>query len=451
MGYYKINSMKYLSIIPFHGLLNWSVQYLTNSKIGFTTAFPMVRIGDFLSRNRTPIIIEDKKEYVRVRIKTHNGGVERRERNNVLGKNIGTKKQYVISEGQFIVSKIDARNGAMGIVPKELNGAIVTQDFLPYDINTTLINPEYFVLVCTTKPFIEFCQSCSSGTTNRQRVNEEDFLNIRIPVPKLKEQGVIVNNYNSLIFKALAIEKKCEKNEESIKKYLNTALGLLRVKKTNVSSLSFIHFKDTLVRWDAYLIDEGLTSCYPVVTLGSISHDIATGTTPPTSNKEYFGGEIKFFTPSDINGIMYLSKSERFITRKAVDDRKARLFHESDLLFVGIGSTIGKVGLVNDKVVSSNQQITGITLDTTRILPEYAFYYLTYNKDISTAKQSKTTLPIMNQEKIAKIPIPLPKIDKQKEIVIHLNHKKEEIKQLKDNVKDLRSKAIKQFENIIFE
>ena len=206
-----------------------------------------------------------------------------------------------------------------------------------------------------------------------------------------------------------------------------------------------------MVRWDAYLIDEGITSTYPVVTLGSVSHDIATGTTPPTNNKEYFGGEIKFFTPSDINGTMYLSKSERFISRKAVDNRKARLFHKSDLLFVGIGSTIGKVGLVNDNVVSSNQQITGITLDITRILPEYAFYYLTFNKDVSTAEQSKTTLPIMNQEKIARIPIPLPKIRKQKEIVIHLNHKKEEIKQLNENVEKLHSQAIKHFENIIFE
>ena len=72
----------------------------------------MVRIGDFLSRSRTPITIDDGKEYVRVRIKTRNGGVERREKNNVLGKNIGTKKQYVISEGQFIISKIDNGNCA---------------------------------------------------------------------------------------------------------------------------------------------------------------------------------------------------------------------------------------------------------------------------------------------------------------------------------------------------
>ena len=131
----------------------------------------------------------------------------------------------------------------MGIVPKELDGAIVTQDFLPYDIDTTQINPEYFVRVCTTKPFIEFCQSCSSGTTNRQRINEEEFLNIKIPVPKVKGQGVIIKEYKSLILKELAIEKKCEKKEEALKKYLNSVLGLLRVKKENVSSLSFIHFK----------------------------------------------------------------------------------------------------------------------------------------------------------------------------------------------------------------
>jgi hypothetical protein len=86
MGENRLNTKKFLSIVSFRNLLNWSVPYLTGSKIEFTTAYPMVRIGDFLRRNRMPITIEDGKEYVRVRIKTHNGGVERREKNNVLGK-----------------------------------------------------------------------------------------------------------------------------------------------------------------------------------------------------------------------------------------------------------------------------------------------------------------------------------------------------------------------------
>lgn len=197
MGGDMLNAMKYISTVPFSGLFNWSVQYLNDSKIAFSKAYPMMRIGDFLKRNKTAVAIQDGVKYKRVTIKVRNGGVVPRD--EVMGENIGTKKQFLVSEGQFILSKIDARNGAMGIIPTELDGAVVTQDFLPYDIDTTKVNPQYFVLVCTTKQFIAFCQSCSSGTTNRQRVDEAQFLNIKVPVPSLEEQNELVKAYNDIM------------------------------------------------------------------------------------------------------------------------------------------------------------------------------------------------------------------------------------------------------------
>ena len=118
---------------------------------------------------------------------------------------------------------------------------------------------------------------------------------------------------------------------------------------------------------------------------------------------------------------------------------------------MGIGSTVGKVGIVKDSVVSSNQQITGFTLDTEMILREYAFYFMSYNKNITTKEQTKTTLPIVNQSKIINIPIPLPPIKTQKSIVEYINKQKDQIKQLKHQSETLRKAALVEFENEIFE
>ena len=148
---------------------------------------------------------------------------------------------------------------------------------------------------------------------------------------------------------------------------------------------------------------------------------------------------------------MYLGESERTLSQKAVIDKKARIFQKGDLLFVGIGSTVGKVGVVNDDIVSSNQQITGLTLDAQTILPEYAFVYMNANKNITTAEQSKTTLPIVNQEKIKNIQIPLPPMDVQNEIVAQVSEFKEQIKSLRALAADTRAAAIQQFEQTIFE
>ena len=120
-------------------------------------------------------------------------------------------------------------------------------------------------------------------------------------------------------------------------------------------------------------------------------------------------------------------------------------------MFVGIGSTVGKVGIVKDELVSSNQQITGFTIDGSKINPEYVYYYLLYNRDITTADQSKTTLPIVNQDKICKIPIVVPPNEIQDEIVAHLDKMYLEAKQNEKDIPLLEKKAFSLFEHEIFD
>ena len=66
---------KFLDFVSFSGLYNWSVQYLNESKIQFNEKYPLVRIGDFLTRNKTAIVIQNDKEYKRATIKIRNGGI----------------------------------------------------------------------------------------------------------------------------------------------------------------------------------------------------------------------------------------------------------------------------------------------------------------------------------------------------------------------------------------
>lgn len=443
-----LNTMKYISTIPFSGLFNWSVQYLSDSKITFNKAYPMMRIGEFLKRNKIAISIQNGIKYKRVTIRVRNGGVVPRD--EVMGENIGTKKQFLVSEGQFIISKIDARNGAMGIVPKELNNAVVTQDFLSYDIDTTKVNHQYFVLVCTTKQFIEFCQSCSSGTTNRQRVNEAQFLNIKVPVPSIEEQNKLVEEYNKRISTADGLVKDSQAIDHNILRYFDSRVGL-KQSCPQIKLLNFIRYVEISNRWDTFIATKKLSADVPIYPLGNFITEIATGTTPPTSKKEYFNGNIKFYTPSDIIGKLYLTNSERTLTNKAIEDKKARIFHKGDILFVGIGSTIGKVGIVQDDIVSSNQQITGISLNANSIYPEYVFYYLHYHKELATAERSKTTLPIVNQEKIVNIPIPVPAVSQQLEMIIQINKMRNQIEELYDKSIKYRATALTNFETRIFE
>ncbi|MDZ7777153.1 MAG: restriction endonuclease subunit S [Bacteroidales bacterium] len=148
-----------------------------------------------------------------------------------LGENIGTKIQYEIKPSQFLMSKIDARNGAFGLVPANLDGAIVTNDFPVFDVDNSKVIPEFLVLITTTKEFIQFAQSCSSGTTNRQRIDIEMFLNVKIPLPPLSGQNRIVEAYDKKINQAEELEQKAKKLEEGIEETLFETLNI-RISKT---------------------------------------------------------------------------------------------------------------------------------------------------------------------------------------------------------------------------
>jgi type I restriction enzyme S subunit len=154
----------------------------------------MKRIGDILTRNKTPVTVLDDVTYKQVTIRTNYKGVVLRGSQN--GSSIGTKNQSAVSAGQFILSRIDARNGAFGIVPEELEGAIVTNDFLAFDINEEEVEREFFNVFLQAPQFLEACMKASRGNTNRKRVDEDFFLNYQVNLPPLAEQHEIIKQIN---------------------------------------------------------------------------------------------------------------------------------------------------------------------------------------------------------------------------------------------------------------
>ena len=160
-----------------------------NSVIENKSEFKTYKIGDFLNQVKDKIDIDDSTLYQQVTVKMNGKGVSLRGRKK--GADIGTKRQFLISEGQFILSRIDARNSAYGLVPKDLQGAIVTGDFPVFDINTKLIDKKFFNYLMRSKQILNACILSSKGTTNRKRLKEDIFLSIEMELPPLAQQKII--------------------------------------------------------------------------------------------------------------------------------------------------------------------------------------------------------------------------------------------------------------------
>ncbi|MCI7430820.1 MAG: restriction endonuclease subunit S [Bacteroidales bacterium] len=456
MGRDMLNAMKYISTVPFSGLFNWSVQYLNDSKIAFSKAYPMMRIGEFLKRNKTAVTIQDGVKYQRVTIKVRNGGVVPRD--EVMGENIGTKKQFLVSKGQFILSKIDARNGAMGIVPTELNGAVVTQDFLPYDIDTTKVNPQYFVLVCTTKQFIAFCQSCSSGTTNRQRVDEAQFLNIKVPVPSLDEQNKLVEAYNDIMvfikieeMKAIDIDLKATVN-------VRNALGV---------ALYPGHIEKKLVHYiDYYAIDSW--------SVPQILHaeNSPFGKSKFTCKKL---SDLAFINPKTDLSMLSDADNMSFIPMEDISDdygewvgkrvgSKSTIkgytkFQDGDIIWAKItpcmqnGKSALLTNLVNGKGYGSTE-FHVVRVKSSDVLPQYIHTLLRHFDVLSDAKKYFTgsagqqRVPTSYLENLL---IPVPPLEVQKQIADEYANGIEQAKQGYIKIYNYKQKLKKNFETQIFE
>ena len=202
------SNMIYTKIVNRSDLSSWSVKSIFDTtSINYNPLYKKVRIGNVVSLNKDIICVEPNIEYTRLTVKLFNKGIQ--ERDTVMGALIGTKRQTRVKGGQFIISKIDGKSAAFGIVDSSLEGAIVTPDFLVYDIDTTQILPEYLELVLTNDAILNQFSNSSSGTTGRRRLSQKVFENTLIALPSIDEQ-------RNLLAKILEIRETQKSLEEQI-------------------------------------------------------------------------------------------------------------------------------------------------------------------------------------------------------------------------------------------
>ena len=424
---------KYLQFIPYATIRNWSVQYMLGNDFSYSDKYPLVCIGSFLIRNKTTIDVQDNVDYKQVTVRTNNGGVCMRDVKK--GKDIGTKKQNVVRKGQYIVSKIDARNGAFGIIPEELDGAIVTNDFPVFDVDASIINTEFLLLVTTTKKFVAFAQSCSSGTTNRRRIDIDKFLDQMIPLPSLEEQKNLVNSYVFLMTKASDLFCKAEEMNQECDTNMSKKLGDEVVIKKDVEGncidkyhyLQLFHSR-SIMRWDVWNVKWTKTnSLYRQTQLCNVL-SLQSGQFLPSKKQE--GGDY----------IVYGGNGET--------GRHNEYCYSGKTIVIGrVGEYCGNVHLVDGKY-----WVTDNALKVDKLTDEVSWEYLSIaltNLNLNDYK-SISAQPSISQKRILQMSIPVPPKEIQDDIVSYVKAAKERMKALKAEAESLKVQALHDFEKALF-
>lgn len=149
-----------------------------------------ITIDRFLRKSEAWVPVAPDGHYKQITARLWGKGLTLR--GEVPGAAIAAPRQFCAKAGQFLISRIDARHGAFGIVPSELDGALVSNDFPCFDIDASTVLPHYFEWYSRTPQFVDLCRRASEGSTNRVRMKEEKFLKMTVPLPSLEEQRRIV-------------------------------------------------------------------------------------------------------------------------------------------------------------------------------------------------------------------------------------------------------------------
>ena len=91
--------------------------------------------------------------------------------------------------GNFVYPKLMAWEGALGVVPFECDGLVVSTEFPVFEINEDRVLPETLDVYFRTPLVWPTLSTASTGTNvRRRRLNPVDFLNLKIPLPSMEQQ-----------------------------------------------------------------------------------------------------------------------------------------------------------------------------------------------------------------------------------------------------------------------
>jgi type I restriction enzyme S subunit len=157
-----------------------------------TGAWQNVRLGELMSldERRTPVVISELYPMAGV----YSFGKGLFDRAAVTSEKTSYKHLNRLVEGQFVVSRLKAWEGAVAVVGPEHSGLYLSPEFPTYTLNQELIIPSFWSLLCSRKSLWEQLATTSRGMGGRrERVHKVGILDLQLSVPSLPEQKRIVD------------------------------------------------------------------------------------------------------------------------------------------------------------------------------------------------------------------------------------------------------------------
>lgn len=253
---------------------------------------------------------------------------------------------------------------------------------------------EFSKLIFQTPKYTKFI-SVAIGGGNINNLKNSDLGEFEHPVPKLQPEQKKIADCLSSLDDLIAEENQKLDTLKTHKKGLMQQL-FPREGET-VPRLRFPEFRN-LGEWKEKSISD--------------FGEIITGSTPSTAHPEFYGGGIPFVSPADISDLRWVSDTKT--TLSALGFEKTRPIKANSVLFVCIGSTIGKV-TQNVRDCATNQQINSV-IPNSEHSGGFVYYVLSLNAERIAKLAGIQAVPIINKTQFSAVRLLVPEFSEQDRI-----------------------------------
>ena len=274
------------------------------------------QLKDILHLSLESLKMEDENEYELITVRRRFGGVD--SRGIFQGKEILVKNQFYVRENDFVISKRQISHGACGLIPKKLDGAIVSNEYNVFKVDDRFLDPFFLNYYVRLPKFSRTFYSYSDGVhIEKLLFKTQSWLKQKIPFPPLKEQkkiAQILTTWDEAISKqeALIAEK------EQLKK------GLMQKLLSGE-----VRFKGFDGEWEE-------------VKLGDVG-TFKSGFGFPENHQGSINQKYPFYKVSDMNLIgneVYMKHENHSISEDILKQLKGKTIPKNSIIFAKVGAAL---------------------------------------------------------------------------------------------------------------
>ena len=255
-------------------------------------------------------------------------------------------------------------------------------------------NDHFFRHLFKSERFIQQLTRNIEGIRDGKMISYAQFSEQLLPVPEPPEQQKIADCLDSAYDLIVAEGQKLE---------------ALRQHKQGLMQQFFPQPGETVPRLRFPEFSE--EGAWEETTIGNMG-EVITGSTPSTSRRDFYGGDFMFVSPADISDLRFVEETKTTLTEAGFAE--CRPIKKNSVLFVCIGSTIGKVAQCS-RPCATNQQINSLVASPA-FVSDFAYYLLDRESVRIARLAGKQAVPIINKSLFATVKVTAPVFAEQQRI-----------------------------------